>query len=106
MVETVSGKTLDLLIKENSVLIIDVRERNEYENGCICGAINIPYETENCLERIEEFINSRERKNIVIYCQRGATSAIVSGKLKDLGYSSKSLVGGYASYRGKKTCRQ
>lgn len=63
-------------------LLVDVRSRQEYEEGHLRGAINIPLGSidENILGKIPK------DKNIIIYCQSGMRSKKACEILDELGY--------------------
>lgn len=66
-------------------ILLDVRSYQEYREGHLRGAINIPeYEIDNRIEK------EMPKKNqlIVIYCQYGARSINVYNKMKKLGYTN------------------
>lgn len=66
-------------------LILDVRSPEEYEQGHVPGAINIPHsELEN---RIRE-LGMDESQELVVYCRSGRRAAIAENILLDNGYSS------------------
>jgi rhodanese-related sulfurtransferase len=77
-------------------LIIDVREPDEYADGHIEGAINIPLR--KVLKDLDKLPNSKSAP-ILLYChsQKRATHALVL--LHELGYMKVyNLEGGYAAY--------
>lgn len=86
--------TYDELIQmqRQGALIIDVRSSQEYREGHINRAINIPeYEiSENIVKRVK---NKNER--IVLYCSHGERSKKAYKKLKKMGYSKV-----YSLYEG------
>ena len=43
-VETISAKMLDYYVNRRDSLIIDLREREEFNKSHVRGAVNIPYE--------------------------------------------------------------
>ncbi len=65
-------------------VLLDVTEREEYESGHICGAVNIP------VREIEFEALGRLRKDdlIIVYCgnERCAASAVAVDKLYTLAY--------------------
>jgi molybdopterin/thiamine biosynthesis adenylyltransferase/rhodanese-related sulfurtransferase len=77
--------------------LIDVRERHEYEQGFIPGAIHIP---RGFLEsRIERNVLERSTP-IVIYCASGERSVYATKTLNDLGYTDVvSMKGGFAGWK-------
>ncbi|MEA3335203.1 MAG: molybdopterin-synthase adenylyltransferase MoeB [Chloroflexota bacterium] len=78
-------------------LIIDIRERDEFEQGHLPGAIFVP---RGFLElRIEQFAFDRETP-IVLYCAGGVRSALAARNLREMGYTdTESLVGGYSGWK-------
>jgi sulfur-carrier protein adenylyltransferase/sulfurtransferase len=89
--------TQALVASDAPPLLLDVRERDEWEEGHLPGALHIP---RGSLEsRIESRVPDRER-GIVIYCSVGARSAFAAKTLAELGYASvRSLAGGYTDWK-------
>ena len=79
-------------------LVIDIREREEYEQGHVPGALFIP---RGFLElRIEQHAYDPATP-IVLYCAGGVRSALAARNLKEMGYSHvESLIGGFGGWRG------
>ena len=62
----------ELKLKQNQgAIIIDVRSSQEYLEGHLAGAINIPYYEIN--RNVYNIIKNRN-KEIVVYCQEGVRS--------------------------------
>ena len=77
--------------------VLDVRERDEYEQGFIPGAIHIP--RGNLETRIERNVVDRSTP-IIIYCATGTRSVYAAKTLDELGYSDVvSMSGGFASWK-------
>lgn len=76
-------------------LIIDVRNKDEWDQGNIGGAVNIPLpDLHNQLEHIPK------DKTVIVHCQRGARSAQAAETLHAFGYNNvHDLVGGYANWK-------
>lgn len=74
---------LQRLIRENNILLIDVREPSEYATGHIGNAINIPLPklTQN-LDKIPQ------NQPVVIYCTSGYRSAMAVMSLRLLAYEN------------------
>ncbi len=73
------------------VIILDVREQDEFDGGHIPGATLIPYtEIEN---RAEEMLADKD-KQILVYCRSGRRSKIASESLAKLGYTNVKEFGG------------
>ena len=77
---------------------LDVRSAEEYAQGHIDGAINIPH-TE-IARRIGE-LNLDKATPIAIYCKSGRRAGIALEALKELGYSDLSNEGGYEQVKQK-----
>ena len=82
---------------EPKPLLVDVRERDEFEQGFIPGSVHIP---RGLLEsRIEAASADRDRP-LVIYCASGIRSAYAAHTLGELGYSDVvSLAGGFSGWK-------
>ncbi len=82
---------------ENGTLFLDVRERDEWEEGHIPGAVFVP--RGNLESRIESVETDRDRP-IVVYCAVGSRSAFATKSLQELGYTSVvNLTGGYTDWK-------
>jgi molybdopterin/thiamine biosynthesis adenylyltransferase/rhodanese-related sulfurtransferase len=78
-------------------VFLDVRERDEYEQGFIPGAVHIP--RGNLESRIESRVPDRALP-IVVYCATGARSVYAAKTLAELGYADVvSLSGGFAGWK-------
>jgi rhodanese-related sulfurtransferase len=82
--------------------VIDVREPEEFEEGHIAGAVNIPrglleFEVDGhpaVNYKTEEALSHRDRP-VVLYCLSGGRSALAAEALKRLGFADPlSLAGG------------
>jgi rhodanese-related sulfurtransferase len=94
--DTIRTNDIVKYIGNPKALIIDLRDRHEYDAGHIPGAVNIPYED---LERHTNRFNSELQ--LIFYCDRGNISLLASRDLMKYGYNMKSLYGGLRAYRGK-----
>ena len=79
-------------------VIVDVRTPDEYKEGHIPNAINIPNETIN-----ETVYNKLKDKNqlILIYCRSGSRSRQAAYKMQKLGYTNLVDFGGIINWKGK-----
>ncbi len=74
-----------IIRNSNDYILIDVRNPNEYGEGHLPGAINIPnYEIEN---KIYGKVPNKE-KLILLYCRSGGRSLQVQEILKEKGYKN------------------
>jgi molybdopterin/thiamine biosynthesis adenylyltransferase/rhodanese-related sulfurtransferase len=85
------------LLAEADAAVVDVRERDEWEEGHIPGAVHIP---RGSLEsRIENAVPDRSR-TLVVYCAGGSRSAFAAKTLEELGYEHVlSLTGGFTDWK-------
>ena len=75
------------------LLVIDVRERHEFEAGHLEGAIHIG---KGVLERDIEKQNVADDARVVLYCGGGFRSALAAKALQDMGWKNvSSLWGGW-----------
>jgi molybdopterin/thiamine biosynthesis adenylyltransferase/rhodanese-related sulfurtransferase len=82
---------------ENGSVFLDVRERDEWDEGHIPGAIHVP--RGNLESRIENAVPDRGNR-IVVYCASGARSAFATKTLEELGYVDVvNLAGGYTEWK-------
>jgi molybdopterin/thiamine biosynthesis adenylyltransferase/rhodanese-related sulfurtransferase len=81
-----------------SVALVDVREREEYREGHLPGALSLP---RGFLEmRVEEAVPDRDAE-VIAYCQGGTRSLIAARILKDMGYRNvTSMSGGFGAWKG------
>src|SRR3712207_7493539 len=84
----------------NGVVLVDVRESEEWDAGHIPGARHVP---RGCLEsRIEGSVPDRSQR-VILYCASGNRSALAAKTLvEDLGYESvESMTGGITLWKDR-----
>jgi adenylyltransferase/sulfurtransferase len=87
----------ELLEADERPLFVDVRERDEWTEGFIPGAVHVP--RGNLESRIETVVPDRSRE-IVLYCAGGSRSAFAAKTLQELGYEKvTSLAGGFTDWK-------
>ena len=80
---------LEKLMQENEYVILDVRTKEEYAEGYIEGAINVP------LNEIESTNKLKDKDQIIfVYCRSGNRSKQASEILANLGYTNIYEIGG------------
>ena len=84
-------------IEEGNVVVLDVREPDEYEQGALPNALHIP---RGHLEaQIEGRAVDRDQ-TIVVYCAGGVRSAFAAKTLQELGYTDVlSVAGGFGKWK-------
>jgi adenylyltransferase/sulfurtransferase len=95
--EETAQETAERLRGAQRPALLDVRERDEYEQGYIPGAIHIP--RGNLETRIERAVLDRNAP-VVIYCATGVRSVYAAKTLGELGYTDvASMAGGFAAWK-------
>ena len=81
----ISYEKLKKMMQKEEAILIDVRSNQEYQEGHLNGAINIPvYDIEKSIDKIV-----KNKNNIIIlYCSSGYRSENAKEILEKLGYNS------------------
>lgn len=87
------------MMKEEGVIIVDVRTQSEYESGHIRGAVLIPNET--ITEDDMPSVLPDKNQTILIYCRSGNRSAQAARKLVSQGYINVYDFGGINTWPGE-----
>ena len=87
-----------MMREEKSYIILDVRRPDEYAEGHIPGAINLPNEDIGASE-IPELPDKSQL--ILVYCRSGRRSKEASEKLVKLGYTGVVEFGGILDWKGE-----
>lgn len=89
---------VDMVNRENAV-VVDVRERKEYQAGHIVDALNLP--SASLESRIDELKKYRERP-IVVVCKMGQNAGTAGALLRKQGFENVAkLSGGMAEWRNQ-----
>ena len=96
--EITMDEAVDMMARENDYIILDVRRPDEFAEGHIPNAINVPNETIGTAE-----IPQLPRKDqlILVYCRSGRRSKEAAAKLVQLGYTSIVEFGGILDWKGE-----
>lgn len=77
----------------NSVTLLDIRSREEYERNGFSGSVNVPFdEISTGLSKLPK------DKAVYVLCRTGDLSAEVAEILEDRDYDVYNIDGGYAAY--------
>lgn len=91
------GKTFEEMVKDgDDIVIIDVRTPDEFADGHIIGAVNMPYDL--ITELIEGIPVDTQ---LVLYCRSGRRSGIAADKLKEIGYTKILDYKRYSDWKGE-----
>ena len=95
-IKKISVKELKNVLTRSSekAIIIDVRQKNEYENGCIFNSISIPLDEIENKDKIEEIRKYFQKNDLYIYCKSGKRSLKATQLLKKHGIEGINVIGG------------
>lgn len=97
--QTVGTQQAVMLINRKQGVIVDVRDKKEYDAGHIVGSINIP--TAKLGERLNELAEYKTRP-VVVVCKIGQHAGEACKTLKAAGFEEVvRLRGGMAEWRGE-----
>lgn len=104
----VDGARLEAMRKERlDLMLLDVREASEYEQGHLEEAMLVPrgiLEAASDLKyakRVQKLVDAREQP-IVLYCATGGRSAMAAATLKRMGFNEVySLAGGIVQWEAE-----
>lgn len=90
--EEMSPSEAEKLIK-SADFVIDVREPEEYHQGHVPGAINIPRGVLEFRMASTPELDERDR-SIVLYCKSNGRGALAAKSLKEMGYLNVTTIAG------------
>ncbi len=83
---------------DEEFVLIDVREKVEWNEGYISGAVHVP--RGHLESRIEEVVSDKAKK-VILYCAGGVRSLMAGTTLQQMGYSDViSMAGGFGQWKG------
>ena len=91
-------EAVKMMRDEKDYIILDVRRPDEFAEGHIPGAINVPNEEIGTAE-IAELPDKSQL--ILVYCRSGRRSKEAAGKLVSLGYTNIVEFGGILDWTGE-----
>lgn len=99
-VDNITGREAEKMINDDKhdkdLIILDVREPKDFNNGHLLNDINIPIEDID--KRMDELRNYKS-KDIIVYCNTGRKSAEVAEKLVEHGFTDvTNIVDGVSEY--------
>jgi rhodanese-related sulfurtransferase len=96
--QKVSAQVAVSLINRDEAIVVDIRDRKDFNEGRITGAINIPLS--GLKSRVSE-LKKHEGKQIIVADKAGQHSATAVKQLKEEGFTNVvRLNGGIADWRG------
>src|SRR5919106_1172045 len=96
-IEEVDASRASELRETDSPVFVDVRERSEWDEGHVPGAVHVP--KSHLESRIEQAVPDRDA-TVVVYCASGSRSVFAAKTLEELGYGNVvSLAGGFTDWK-------
>lgn len=91
-------KLVDMVNREEAV-VVDLRDKKEFDQGHLVGSLNVPYST---LEtRVDELTRYKERP-LVLICRMGQHAGTAGTILRKKGFANVSrLTGGFMEWRNQ-----
>ncbi len=87
--------SIDDVMKKNNPIIVDIRDNYSYNISHVKASINIPYY--NLLNNYSHYLC--KDKVYYLYCNEGKQSYEISKRLNSFGYNTKSISGGFISFK-------
>ncbi|MEP6927529.1 MAG: rhodanese-like domain-containing protein [Ginsengibacter sp.] len=110
-----AGELIDIIIEvdadelamdipyDDNLTVLDVRNENEFAEGHVKDAMNIPLST---MTDIAQIARLEENQNIYVHCAGGYRSVIASSLLKKQGYHNlRNVFGGWAKIKEQKNIK-
>ena len=95
----VSAQQLVNMVNRENAVVLDVRDKKEFDQGHIVNAVNIPFAVLS--GRIDELKKYREQP-VVVACKQGQNSGSAGTLLRKAGFDNISrLTGGIAEWRNQ-----
>ncbi|WP_430411622.1 rhodanese-like domain-containing protein [Kordia sp.] len=99
--ESIPYITVEELIQKENIVLLDSREKIEFETSHIENAICVGYDKFK-LKKIKKLLPKDKSKPIIVYCSLGIRSEDVAEKLKKAGYTNVyNLYGGIFEWKNK-----
>ena len=91
-------EAMQMMQEQTDYLIVDVRRPDEFAEGHIAGAINVP--SDDITDGMPELLPDKDQ-TLLIYCRSGNRSKEASKKLADIGYTNVYEFGGINTWEGE-----
>ena len=94
--QQISQEEAKEMMDTQEVIVLDVREQDEYDSGHIPGAVLLPVGTIN--EETATAVIPEKDDTILVYCRSGNRSKTASAALAELGYTNIYEFGGIITW--------
>ena len=85
------------LIKDTTVVLLDVRTPEEFAQGCIEGALNIDVKDSLFIQNVQAAIPAGAK--VAVYCRSGRRSMAAAEQMLEKGYVPVNLEGGILAWQ-------
>ena len=92
----ISQEEAKQMMDTQEVIILDVREQDEYDSGHIPGAVLLPVGTID--ENTSAAVIPEKDSTVLVYCRSGNRSKTASAALAELGYTNICEFGGIKTW--------
>lgn len=93
---TITGEAAHALVQKQGAVLLDVRTPEEFAEGHVDGAINVPVQV---LEAKLASLPAKKDQDVVVYCRSGVRSARASGILKTAGFMKVHDLGAMSNWK-------
>ena len=97
-VSAIINEAMQMMQEQADYLIVDVRRPDEFAEGHIPGAVNVP--NEDIGDEMPELLPCKDQI-LLVYCRSGNRSKEASQKLADIGYTKVYEFGGISTWEGE-----
>ena len=103
-IESISIKELKVLLSQSSkeMLLIDVRNQNEYNQCSITGSLLMPLSSIESGKAIDEIKILTAKKNLYVFCKSGKRSLLALKHLNKFGIRGINILGGIDAWNNEK----
>lgn len=96
--KTITADSLQVVLKTEKVVVLDVRTPEEYAEGHLQGALNIDYRNENFAARVDSLDKTQKYE---VYCRSGHRSGESVKIMTEKGFNAYNLTGGILEWQQK-----
>lgn len=86
-----------ILSESESSQLLDVRTPEEFSEGHIPNAVNIDWYEDDFIENAKASLDPK--RQVMVYCRSGKRSAAAAAKLRENGFKTYNLLGGFLSWK-------
>ena len=79
-------------IKDKNAVVVDLRDKKEYNQGHFPGAVNLPIDDTDIYENV-----LRKDRYYILYCDHGGSSMQLARYIGRRSYKMAYVIGGYAA---------